>query len=318
MEYEEIAALGSHTREEIGKIIVGRDDQVQLMLTSLLCQGHVLLEGAPGTAKTFLVQTFSACLSLGFGRIQFTPDLMPADILGTNIYNFETNRFALTRGPIFTQILLADEINRSPPKTQAAMLQAMAERRITLDNKDHDLGDNFLVVATQNPVEHQGTYPLPEAQLDRFLFKILIDYPSIEEETEIIKRHGARVTLPDRKDLAVTQTFTEAELAEIRAKIRAVTLSEKIIDYLARLMQETRRDPSLSLGASPRAATMISASARGWAALDGRDYVVPDDIKALLKPALRHRLILTPEAELNRLSPDAVVEKIMNRVKAPK
>src|SRR5215468_7281750 len=232
MELGEIQATIASVRKEVAKAVVGQDDVIDLMLTSLLVGGHILLEGVPGTAKTLLGQAFAAALALKFGRIQFTPDLMPGDVLGTNLFNFQTNSFVLTKGPIFTQLLLADEINRTPPKTQAALLQAMNERRVTIDGRDHTLGDDFMVVATQNPIEQQGTYPLPEAQLDRFLFKIIILPPSRDEEREIVRRHGHRSAMPRLEDFALQPVADSGVLAQMRAAVVDIRLSDALIDYI--------------------------------------------------------------------------------------
>src|SRR5580692_2772032 len=240
MEFREVSAMTEGIRNEIRKAVVGQDDVIELMLTSLLCGGHILLEGVPGTAKTLLTQAFAAGLALQFGRIQFTPDLMPGDVLGTNLFNFQTNSFILTKGPIFTQLLLADEINRTPPKTQAALLQAMNEHVVTIDGKDYELGNDFMVVATQNPIEQQGTYPLPEAQLDRFLFKIAIDHPSRDEEREIVHRHGHRSAMPRLEDFALESVADAATLAAVRQAVTYIRLSDPLVDYIVDVIRATR------------------------------------------------------------------------------
>jgi MoxR-like ATPase len=318
MEMGEIRALAEKIRHEVRKAVVGQDDVIELMLTSLLVGGHVLLEGVPGTAKTLLTQAFAAGLALRFGRIQFTPDLMPGDVLGTNLFNFQTNTFVLTKGPIFTQVLLADEINRTPPKTQAALLQAMNERAVTIDGRDHALGDEFLVVATQNPIEQQGTYPLPEAQLDRFLFKIIIDYPSREEEREIVRRHGHRSAMPRLEDFALEAVVDAATLARTRAAVAAIRLSEALVDYIVDVVRATREHSSLEVGASTRAANMLASAARAFAALQGRDFVIPDDVKALALPVLRHRVTLSPSAEIEGLATDRILREILDQTAAPR
>ena len=305
-------------RSEVGKAVVGQDDAIDLMLTSLLVGGHILVEGVPGTAKTLLGQAFAAALALKFGRIQFTPDLMPGDVLGTNLFNFQTNSFVLTKGPIFTEILLADEINRAPPKTQSALLQAMNERTVTIDGQDHPLGEDFMVVATQNPIEQQGTYPLPEAQLDRFLFKIIILPPSRDEEREIVRRHGHTSAMPRLQDFGLSAVADSRLLAAVRARVQEIRLSNELIDYIVDVIRATRRHPSLDFGASPRAANMLSSSARGLAALRGRDFVIPDDVKALAVPALRHRVILSPSAEIEGLNADRVLGEILDQTAAPR
>src|SRR5712671_22310 len=264
MEFPDIRGLTEAIRSEVGKAVVGQDDVIDLMLTSLLVNGHILLEGVPGTAKTLLAHSFAASLAIKFGRIQFTPDLMPGDMLGTNLFNFQTNSFVLTKGPIFAELLLADEINRAPPKTQAALLQAMNERKVTIDGRDYPLGDDFMVVATQNPIEQQGTYPLPEAQLDRFLFKIVIDHPSRDEEREIVRRHGHRSAMPKLEDFGLQPVTDAATLAAVRAAVTNVRLSDPLIDYIVDVVRATREHSSLEVGASTRAANMLAAAARAF------------------------------------------------------
>jgi len=305
-------------RREVAKAVVGQDDVIDLMLTSLLVNGHILLEGVPGTAKTLLAQAFAASLSIRFGRIQFTPDLMPGDVLGTNLFNFQTNTFTLTKGPIFTELLLGDEINRAPPKTQAALLQAMNERLVTIDGRDYPLGDAFMVIATQNPIEQQGTYPLPEAQLDRFLFKIVMSHPSRDEEREIVRRHGHRSAMPRLADFGLKPVADAGVLAAVRERVIAIHLSEELADYIVDVVRGTREHASLDVGASTRAANMLAAAARAYAALNGSDFVIPDDVKALALPVLRHRVILSASAEIEGLSPDRVVSEILDRTAAPR
>jgi MoxR-like ATPase len=291
---------------------------IDLMLTSLLVNGHILLEGVPGTAKTLLAQSFAASISIKFGRIQFTPDLMPGDVLGTNLFNFQTNAFTLTKGPIFTELLLGDEINRAPPKTQAALLQAMNERTVTIDGHDYPLGDDFMVIATQNPIEQQGTYPLPEAQLDRFLFKIVILHPSRDEEREIVRRHGHRSAMPRLEDFGLRAVADSRTLAEVRDLVMRLHLSEELLDYIVDVIRGTREHASLDVGASTRAANMLASAARAYAALLGRDFVIPDDVKMLALPVLRHRVILSASAEIEGLSADRVVSEILDRTAAPR
>jgi MoxR-like ATPase len=314
----DLSAIVDGVRREVRKAIVGQDRVIDLMLTSLLVGGHILLEGVPGTAKTLLTQAFSAGLSLKFGRIQFTPDLMPGDVIGTNLFNFQTNSFMLTKGPIFTQILLADEINRTPPKTQAALLQAMNEREVTIDGHNYSLGAEFMVIATQNPIEQQGTYPLPEAQLDRFLFKILVDYPSRDEEREIIRRHGHRSVMPRLAEFGLGPVVDAAMLGQARAVVEAIRVSDSVIDYVVDVVRATREHSALEVGASTRAANMLTSAARGYAALQGRDFVIPDDIKTLAPPVLRHRIILSPSAEIEGLSTDRIIAQILDQVTAPR
>ena len=318
MDSGDVKQLGSAIRAETAKAVIGQSDTVDLMLVALFAGGHILLEGPPGIAKTLLAQSFARTLGLDFGRIQFTPDLMPGDILGVNLFNFQTGSFALTRGPIFCELLLADEINRTPPKTQAALLEAMQERRVTLDGKNHPLSERFMVVATENPIESQGTYPLPEAQLDRFLFKQVLTWPSEEEERGIVAATGASARMPDPQALGVGQVLDRATLGEAIATVGRVTLTQPVIDYVVRIIRGTRAHAGLAHGASPRGGSMLAVAARARAALDGRDYVVPDDVKTLALPALRHRVILSPAAEIDGKRVDAVIGEIVGITEAPR
>ena len=318
METAAVRAMRDNLQEQLGRVIVGQREALDLMLVSLLSEGHILLEGVPGTAKTLMAQAFAACLSLDFGRVQFTPDLMPGDVIGTNLFNFQTNRFVLTKGPIFTQLLLADEINRTPPKTQAALLQAMQERCVTIDGENHALGAGFMVIATQNPLEQEGTYPLPEAQLDRFLFKVIVDYPSAEEERAIVARHGTRTAMPALDTFGLRPVADLGAIEQARALVREVQLSDENIDYLVSIVRATRETPSLYYGASPRASNMLATAARAWAVLAGRDFVLPDDIKQLVTPVLRHRVLLAPGAEIEGLSVESVLQQLTERIAAPR
>ncbi len=318
MDLDEIRQIAEDLRTEVRKAIVGQDEVVELMLTSLLVGGHILLEGVPGTAKTLLARSFAAGMALDFGRIQFTPDLMPGDILGTNLFNFQTNSFVLSKGPIFTQLLLADEINRAPPKTQAALLQSMNERIVTIDGTDLALGDEFMVVATQNPIEQQGTYPLPEAQLDRFLFKIILDYPTRDEEREILARHGHSSAMPRLEDFALNKVVPAGVLSEMRKTITGIRLSDTLIDYIVDVIRGTRDHRSFEVGGSPRAGNMLAAAVRAYAVLQGRDFVIPDDVKALAPPVLRHRVMLSPSAEIEGLNADRIIAEILDRTAAPR
>ena len=318
MDVRNVGAIAEDIQGEVKKVVVGQDAVIRLMLTSLLCEGHMLLEGVPGTAKTLLAQAFSTALSLNFGRVQFTPDMMPGDLIGTSVFNFQTSAFTLTRGPIFTDILLADEINRTPPKTQAALLQAMNERSVTTDGATHDLGDDFIVLATQNPIEQQGTYPLPEAQLDRFLFKILLTYPGRDEEREIVTRHGRRSSMPRLSEFGLKPVVSRERLAQARRVVADIRLSEPIIDYIVDIVRATREHPAVENGASTRAANMLASASRAHAAIEGRDFVIPDDVKTLAPPLLRHRVLLTPSAEIDGLSPDAALREILDNVAAPR
>ncbi len=318
MTLDDVRTLAGSIREEVAKAIVGQDDTVEHLLVALISQGHVLLEGPPGTAKTFLAQCFAASLGLDFGRIQFTPDLLPGDIVGSNLFNFQTSQFTLTRGPIFCELLLADEINRTPPKTQAALLEAMQERRVTLDGETHSLPERFMVVATQNPIENQGVYPLPEAQLDRFLFKLLVSYPSAEEEARIVTRFGERQGPQRPADFGIGAVTEAAKLAEASAAISAVTVADDITQYVVRLIRATRENAEISSGASPRAAVLLANAARARAALQGRDYVIPDDVKALSTAVLRHRLMLSPAAEIEGREIEALVSEMVESTEAPR
>jgi MoxR-like ATPase len=318
MMIEDVAGLAQAIRDEVGKAIVGQAEVIDHLLVALLARGHVLLEGPPGTAKTFLAQSFAAALGLDFGRIQFTPDLMPGDILGSNLFNFQTSTFTLTRGPVFCELLLADEINRTPPKTQAALLEAMQERRVTLDGTAHALPDAFMVVATQNPIESQGVYPLPEAQLDRFLFKLTVGYPAIDEERRIVARFGASAGPPSAAAQEVSAVAGAGVLAQAVAAVAGITLAEPVADYVVRLVRATRDSADLSCGASPRAAVLLANAARARAAIQGRDYVLPDDVKALAPAVLRHRLLLSPAAEIEGKAVDALVAGLVERTEAPR
>ncbi|MEP0188947.1 MAG: MoxR family ATPase [Erythrobacter sp.] len=318
MSLEELRTLADAIRAEVAKAIVGQDDMVEQLLVAMVSEGHVLLEGPPGTAKTFLANSFATALGLDFGRIQFTPDLLPGDILGSNLFNFQTSQFTLTRGPIFCELLLGDEINRTPPKTQAALLEAMQERRVTLDGETHALPPRFMVVATQNPIENQGVYPLPEAQLDRFLFKLLVPYPDEAEETRIVTDYGKRQGPTHPSDLGVTAVADATKLIAASAALNHVTVAEDITQYVVRLVRATRDHAELSVGASPRAAVMLANAARARAALQGRAYAIPDDVKALAVPVLRHRLTLSPAAEIEGRDIEALVAELVESTEAPR
>jgi MoxR-like ATPase len=318
VDISDIKQLGDSIRAQVGKVVIGQAETVDLMLVALFAGGHILLEGPPGVAKTLLAQCFAHCLGLEFGRIQFTPDLMPSDIIGINMFNFQTGSFAVTRGPIFCELLLADEINRTPPKTQAALLEAMQERRVTLDGKTHPLSDQFMVVATENPIEQQGTYPLPEAQLDRFLFKHVLAYPSEAEERSIVATTGASVRMPDPQALGIESVISRDKLKAAIAAVGAARLTDPIVDYIVRIVRSTRAVAAISHGASPRAASMLATAARARAALDGRDYVIPDDVKLLAPAALRHRVILSPAAEIDGRRIDDVLAEIISRTEVPR
>jgi MoxR-like ATPase len=318
MTLEQTAQLANSIRAEVAKAVVGMNETVDHLLIALVAQGHVLLEGPPGTAKTFLANCFARATGLDFGRIQFTPDLLPGDILGSNLFNFQTSQFTLTRGPIFCDLLLADEINRTPPKTQAALLEAMQERRVTLDGETHSLGDSFMVVATQNPIENQGVYPLPEAQLDRFAFKLLVPYPSQDEEARIVARFGERSGPQTPADFGVLQVADAATVAAAQASVKQVTLAQDVINYCVALVRATRDNPDIASGASPRAAVLLANAARARAALAGRAYVIPDDVKALATACLRHRLLLSPAAEIEGKQVEELVAGMIDQTEAPR
>lgn len=318
MDMTEVGALAARIRAEVGKAVIGQTGTVDLMLTALFSGGHILLEGPPGTAKTLLAQSFARSLSLDFGRIQFTPDLMPGDILGSNIFNFQTSTFTLTRGPVFCDILLADEINRTPPKTQAALLEAMQERSVTVDGDTHVLSDRFTVIATQNPIEQQGVYPLPEAQLDRFLFKQTLDYPSREDELLVVEAHGSHGGMPDPVALGVKPVADAAAVAAAIAAVSQVRLVPEITAYVVDLVRATRESADIETGASPRAGAMLALASRARAALDGRDYVIPDDVKTLALPALRHKVVLSPAAEIEGRRVDQVIAALIDQAPAPR
>ena len=303
-------------RVEIGKVVVGQDAVVSGLVIALLCRGHVLLEGVPGVAKTLLVRTLAAALQLDFKRVQFTPDLMPGDVTGSLVYDARTAEFKFRAGPVFTNLLLADEINRTPPKTQAALLEAMEERQVSVDGEPRFLPDPFIVAATQNPIEYEGTYQLPEAQLDRFLLKLNVGLPPREQEIGILDRHARGF---DPRDLSsVKPVAGPAELAAAREGVARVLVGDEVLGYIVDIVGATRQSPSLQLGVSPRGGTALLSTARSWAWLSGRSYVTPDDVKAMARTTLRHRVALRPEAELEGANADGVIEGILAAVPVPR
>lgn len=312
-----VLQLFEEGRTQIGRVIAGQQELVEQALLTLLCGGHALVEGVPGVAKTLAVKTLSRFLSLQFRRVQGTPDMMPADILGTSVFSPKTNEFSLHKGPVFTQFLLADEINRMPPRTQAALLESMEERQVTMDGEAHPLDEYFTVFATQNPLEFEGTYPLPEAQLDRFLMKIRVGYPALAEERSILERHHKSLEARDLELTAIEPVSFEL-LAAARREVRAVKVEPVLFDYLLSIVRRTRDWPTISLGASPRASASMLLVAKGFAAKDGRDFMIPDDVKQAAVPVLRHRLGLRPEAELEGFDTDRVVADILAATALPK
>ncbi|MEU9421010.1 MoxR family ATPase [Streptomyces sp. NPDC051000] len=305
-------------RTEIAKAVVGQDSAVTGLVVALLCRGHVLLEGVPGVAKTLLVRALAASLELDTKRVQFTPDLMPSDVTGSLVYDARTAEFSFQNGPVFTNLLLADEINRTPPKTQSSLLEAMEERQVTVDGVPRKLPEPFLVAATMNPVEYEGTYPLPEAQLDRFLLKLTVPLPSREDEIGVLTRHAAGFDPRNLHAAGLRAVAGPAELDTARKAVETTTVSPEIAAYVVDICRATRESPSLTLGVSPRGATALLATARAWAWLVGRDYVTPDDVKALALPTLRHRVQLRPEAEMEGVTADAVITAILSHVPVPR
>jgi len=303
-------------KTEIRKIIVGQDKTIELLLASIFADGHVLIEGVPGIAKTLLAKILAKTITADFSRIQFTPDLMPSDILGTSVFNMKNSEFEFKRGPIFSNIILIDEINRSPAKTQAALFEVMEERQVTMDGKTYLMEKPFIVFATQNPIEHEGTYKLPEAQLDRFLFKIEMVYPNLDEEIKILLEYNERKSVNDLNVLK--SVFTKESLASFKLQIRSIHIEEKIAAYIANIVNQTRTSGDLYLGASPRASIAIMIGAKAMAAIQGRDYIIPDDVKEISFPALRHRIILTPEKEMEGKNADEIIRQILNRVEVPR
>lgn len=303
-------------KSEIAKVIVGQEALVELMITAIFSRGHVLIEGVPGVAKTLAAKLLAKSIAARFSRIQFTPDLMPSDVLGTSVFNPRTTEFEFRQGPVFANLVLIDEINRSPAKTQAALFEVMEERQVSVDGRTYSMNEPFMVLATQNPIEQEGTYRLPEAQLDRFLFKIAVGYPTLEEEIRILAENGQQ----DQKEQLgrVNTVLTSADIQMCRELVRQIHVEDNLLSYIARIAQETRSNPALYLGASPRASVSLLHAARALAAIRGRDFVTPEDIKTLAVPVLRHRVMLTPDKEMEGVQVDEIIRQIVNKVDVPR
>jgi MoxR-like ATPase len=313
-----VSGLAEYLRGEISKAIVGQEQVVEQVLIALFTEGHALIEGVPGTAKTLLVKVLAQAMGAHFGRIQFTPDLMPADVTGTNIFNMATSTFALRHGPIFTDLLLADEINRTPPKTQAALLEAMEERQVTIDGELHKLSPLFTVLATQNPIEYEGTYPLPEAQLDRFMLKITVQYPSADEELRVVANWDGGFNARRLEDIGIEPVSDGAAILTCRSEVRRITVEEGVQRYIVSIIRATREAQNISWGASPRAAVALLLCSKALAALRGRSFVTPDDVKEISKPVLRHRIVLRSEAEIEGTSPDQALDDVIAGIEVPR
>ncbi|MGC9039748.1 MAG: AAA family ATPase [Roseiflexus sp.] len=310
--------IATALRTEAAKVIVGQDEPLTQMMIALFCGGHVLLEGVPGTAKTLMAKTLAMLVNAEFKRVQFTPDLMPSDVIGTQVFEMGTGQFRLHKGPVFTSILLGDEINRAPAKTQSALLEAMEERQVTIEGQRLPLPEPFFVLATQNPIEYEGAYPLPEAQLDRFLFKVIVDYAPQEIEIEVLRRYHAGFDAHRLDDIGLRPVMNNAILAQCRAEIRQVQVDDGILKYITDIAQASRKSLDLMLGGSPRASISLLLAAKTWAAMQNRAYVIPDDVKFLVRPVYRHRIILKPEAEIEGLTPDTAMARILARVDVPR
>jgi MoxR-like ATPase len=318
MQLADVQTMYRALRKEADKVLVGLEEPFELLVIALLTGGHVLLEGVPGTAKTLMAKTLAHLVQAKFTRVQFTPDLMPSDILGTSVFDVTSGKFYLKKGPVFTQLLLADEINRAPAKTQSALLEAMEERQVSLEGERYALDAPFMVAATQNPVEYEGTYPLPEAQLDRFLFKVLIPYSSQDIEIEVLRRYHHGFDAHDLATAGLQALLPTQAIAEARQLITQVVVEEGILNYIARIAAASRQSPDIVLGASTRAATHVLLASKTYAALQGRSYVTPDDVKFVTPPVYRHRLLLKPEAEIEGLDADAVIRRLLGQVEVPR
>ena len=316
VDLEQLKTAVAGIKSELAKVIVGQEAFINYLIVALLADGHVLIEGVPGVAKTITAKLLSKTIHTGFNRLQFTPDLMPSDVLGTSVLNMKTSDFEFKKGPIFSNLVLIDEINRAPAKTQAALFEVMEERQVTMDGTTYKMEEPFMVLATQNPIEQEGTYALPEAQLDRFLFKINVNYPSLEEEVAIISSHQ------DRKGQQpvdrVIPLISVVELKQYKSKIFEILVEEKLVKYIAEIVMNSRNHPHLYLGGSPRASLAILNASKAFAAINGRDFVIPEDIKQVVKPVMRHRLILTPEREMEGITTDDVIEMILKTVEVPR
>ena len=316
VDLENLKTAVAQIKTELGKIIIGQENFIDLLIVALLSDGHVLIEGVPGVAKTITAKLLSKTIDTGFSRLQFTPDLMPSDVLGTSILNMKTSKFEFKEGPIFSNLILIDEINRAPAKTQAALFEVMEERQISIDGHTYKMKPPFMILATQNPIDQEGTYALPEAQLDRFLFKIDVGYPNLDEEILIIKTHQERGgVLPQT---LVSSLLSEADLLEYKNKIFKVLVEDKIMRYIAQIITKTRNHPHLYLGGSPRASIAVLRSSKAYAAINGRDFVIPEDIKKVIVPVLRHRIIVTPEREMEGVTTDKVIDMIVQSVEVPR
>lgn len=304
--------------QEVSKVVVEQRELLRFSLTALLCGGHVLLEGVPGLAKTLMVRALSKAINVDFKRIQFTPDLMPADVTGTKIFNMQTRKFELKKGPIFTNLLLADEINRTPPKTQAGLLESMEEQTVTIDGESMELSSPYMVFATQNPIEYEGTYPLPEALMDRFLMKLILDYPSASAEKEVLKKYNRGFTSIDLESAGVKGVCNTKDILICRNEIKNTKVDEDLMEYIINIISQTRNHPFIEIGSSPRGSITLLMASKAYAVIDGRDYVTPEDIKSVAMPSLRHRIILKPEVQIEGMTEDQVLNSILSGIKVPR